>query len=88
MDKQMSLSVLSKEKETLHYSRISVLLCLLHIPYKMKNGYFCSQFVVEMLELTGSIFLRNEASLYLPNHLPAELKRQRCLKEIMAIPHK
>ena len=40
MDKQMSLSVLSKEKETLHYSRISVLLCLLHIPYKMKNGYF------------------------------------------------
>jgi hypothetical protein len=32
------------------YSRLGVVLCFLHIPYKFKNRYFCSQFVAEILE--------------------------------------
>lgn len=73
-------------KENLHYSRIGVLLCLLHIPCKMQNQYFCSQFVAETLELADSVFLRKNAALYLPNQLSQELCRQSCLKEIVCNP--
>ena len=34
------------------YSRFGVILCLLHIPHKFKNAYFCSQFVAEVLGLS------------------------------------
>lgn len=80
------LEEMEQNTETLHYSWLSLFLCLLHIPCKIENHYFCSQFVAEMLELTGSICLNKKASLYLPNHLPEVLKHQRCLKEIVYSP--
>ena len=73
-------------KENLHYSRIGVLLCLFHIPCKMQNQYFCSQFVAETLELADSVFLSKNAALYLPNQLSLELCKQSCLKEIICNP--
>lgn len=73
-------------KENLHYSRIGVFLCLLHIPCKMQNQYFCSQFVAETLELADSVFLSKNVTLYLPNQLSYELCRQSCLKEIICNP--
>lgn len=73
-------------KEKFHYSRIGVLLCLLHIPFRRKNYYFCSQFVTEMLQMSDAVLLRKDASLYLPNDLPDELGRQSCLKEIICNP--
>lgn len=77
---------MEEKKENLHYSRIGVLLCLLHIPCKIQNQYFCSQFVAETLELPDSVFLSKNAALYLPNQLSHELCRQRCLKEIICNP--
>lgn len=73
-------------KEQYRYSRLSLLFCLIHIPCKIENQYFCSQFVAEMLQLSKSVKLKKSASLYLPNDLPRELKRQHCLKEIVYNP--
>lgn len=70
---------IDQNKEKIRYSRLGVLLCLLHIPARFKNRYFCSQFVTELLEITGEIELDKSASLYLPNELPALLERQQCL---------
>jgi len=77
---------MERNKENLHYSRVGVILCLLHIPFKIKNGYFCSQFVMEMLQLSGSVLPEKSASLYLPNHLPEVLGGLNCLKEIVCNP--
>lgn len=69
--------------ESLSYSSIGVFFCLLHIPFKMKNKYFCSQFVTEMLQKTSSIQLKKKSYLYVPNELPEILSEQKCLKEII-----
>lgn len=77
---------MEKKREKLHYSRLGVLFCMIHIPYKIQNKYFFSQFVAEVLQLSDSIFLRKHASLYFPNQLSNELCRQGCIKEIMCNP--
>lgn len=83
---RITILEMEHHREQYRYSRLSLLLCLLHIPCKIKNRYFCSQFVAEMLQLSKSIRLEKRASLYLPNDLPCELKRQYCLKEIIYNP--
>lgn len=77
---------MEERKDKLHYSRLGVFLCLLHIPYKLQNQYFCSQFVAETLEISDAISLKKNAALYLPNQLSLELCRQSCLKEIVCNP--
>lgn len=77
---------MEQSRGKLHYSRIGVFLCLFHIPYKFKNHYFCSQFVAELLQITGDIDLQKSTSLYLPNQLPKLLETQRCLHEIVENP--
>lgn len=74
------------KRDKLHYSRFGVLLCLLHIPCKIQNRYFCSQFVAETLELSEAVLLSKDAALYLPNQLLHELCRQNCPKEIICNP--
>lgn len=74
---------MEREKDNLYYSRIGVFLCMLHIPCKIKNHYFCSQFVAEMLQLSNVVIMKKHTSLYMPNQLPTELARQDCLKEII-----
>lgn len=61
------------QKERYKYSKIGTFLCLLHIPHKFQNQYFCSQFVAEMLSLSGVLELKRDPSLYLPNHFLKEL---------------
>lgn len=56
-------------KDYYTYSRIGVVLCLLHIPHKFSNKYFCSQFVAEILSHAGVIQVKKNASLYLPDQL-------------------
>lgn len=56
-------------KEYYTYSRIGVVLCLLQIPHKFSNKYFCSQFVAEILSHAGAIQVKKNASLYLPDQL-------------------
>lgn len=58
-----------ESKEQYAYSCLGVVLCLLHIPYKFKNRYFCSQFVAEVLSGAGAVELKKKESLYLPGQL-------------------
>ena len=37
-----------EKKEQYFYSRWGIVLCLLHIPHKFKNRYFCSQFTLKV----------------------------------------
>jgi len=65
------------EKFQLHvkqyrYSYLGVLLCLLRIPHRKKNCYFCSQFVSEVLTLSGAAQLKKESALYLPDDFRKE----------------
>lgn len=55
-----------ENKKTMHYTRLGLLLCLLHIPCRIKNHYICSQFVAEVLNDGGAVSLRKNSSLYLP----------------------
>ena len=55
-------------REKFSYSRLGVVLCLLHIPHRFDNQYFCSRFVAEVLSKAGVIELKKNESLYLPNH--------------------
>lgn len=50
------------------YAKMGIVLCMLHIPYKFKNKYFCSQFVAEVLSQAEAVLLKKKESLYLPDH--------------------
>lgn len=56
-------------REQYAYSCLGVVLCLLHIPHKFENRYFCSQFVAEVLSRAGAIQLKKKETLYLPGQL-------------------
>ena len=77
---------ISKEKEKLYYSNLGIFCCFFKIPYKKKDYYFCSQFVVEMLQLAGEIKLKKKASLYMPHQLLREIKKQFCVREVVYNP--
>lgn len=55
------------------YSWWGVVLCLLHIPHKFQDRYFCSQFVAEVLLRSGAAKLKKKESLYLPGQLLDEI---------------
>lgn len=55
------------EGEQYHYSFLGVLLCILGLPPKRKRYYFCSQFVSEILTLSGAAHPHKPHSLYLPD---------------------
>lgn len=56
------------------YTKLGMLCALLHIPFRRRRRYFCSQFVAELLESTGAVRLSRPACLTLPHHLLRELK--------------
>lgn len=63
------------------YCMLGVILCLLGIRHKMKNAYFCSQFVAELLQTSGIMKWRKHPSLYLPNQLCREIRAHSGLRE-------
>ena len=67
------LRAMSTRRADYRYNYIGVALCLLRLPLRRRNRYFCSQFVAELLSASGAVPLRKAPSLYLPNHFPAEL---------------
>lgn len=71
------------KKEQYSYSRWGVVLCLLHIPHKFKNRYFCSQFVAEVLLQAGAVELKKKESLYLPGQLIDEIVCRFSAKELV-----
>lgn len=75
-----------EKKDKLYYSNMGVVCCFFQIPYKKKDGYICSQFVAEMLQMAGEIKLKKKASLYMPNQLFREIRKQLCIREVVYNP--
>lgn len=77
-----SIQDFRRRKEEFSYTAIGVIFCFLRIPFKWKDHYFCSQFVAEMLEVSGALVLIKAPSLYLPNHFCCELERSGLVQSI------
>ena len=56
------------EKEKYSFSKLGLFLCYLGIPSRLKNQYFCSQFVADVLSRSGIVQLKKSGSLYVPNN--------------------
>ncbi|MBQ4100583.1 MAG: hypothetical protein IJC83_03455 [Oscillospiraceae bacterium] len=57
-------------KDRLHYSKLGLFLSILHIPYKRNQlGFFCTQFVAEVLKSAGAVMLTHKPSHYFSKHL-------------------
>ena len=69
-----------------HYSRLGLILCLLHIPHRSPGSYICSQFVAELLVRTGVIYLEQDESVCLPNTLEKALIKGRLPYHVMENP--
>jgi len=70
------------------YNLIGLLLSRVHISHRRHKYYFCSEFVVEMLERAKVARFRKSAAHYLPNRLERELKTFRNLEQIILNPIK
>ena len=73
----------AQHKELYTYSAIGVILCLLRIPHKFKNSYFCSQFVAEVLSVSGAVHFKKSESLYLPVHFVDHMDCKYSQKQIV-----
>ena len=60
------LEVCVENKNSIQYSKLGVVLCLLRIPFRRKYHYFCSQFVAEILKNAQAAQLKKDATLYHP----------------------
>lgn len=65
-----------KTKEIWRYSSFGAFCCVLHIPFHLKNHYFCSQFVAELLKQSGAVRFKRPACLFLPNHFIGLMRQQ------------
>ena len=64
---RLTLEEHEKKAHKLKYNYFGLLLCLLRIVWPMKNQYFCSQFVSEVLGEVGTVPLEKHSNLYLPD---------------------
>lgn len=80
------ISWFKQHREEFKYTRLGVAFCLLHIPFRWKQHYFCSQFVAEQLIRSGAVALNRAAELYLPNHFWPELMQTRQLLGVRTNP--
>ncbi len=55
-----------RKQEQYHYNIIGLIFCVIGIPFRRKNYYFCSQFVGEILERSGAVSLSKDTSLLQP----------------------
>lgn len=60
------------------YNFLGAFLCALKIPVKFKNRYFCSQFVSELITLSGAAELKKKPALYFPKHFAKEPQLELC----------
>ena len=58
------------KQASLSYTRLGLILSLIHIPWKLRNRYICSQFVAEMLQRCTAVRLKKHSTLYLPKDFP------------------
>lgn len=67
----------------MRYTRVGVFFCLLRLPFRWKDHYFCSQFVAELLQASGAVPLKKRAELYLPNQFPSALAQSGQLRRLL-----
>lgn len=60
------LNVYTARKKFLRYTHISLVFSFLGIPVKIRDRYFCSQFVAEVLQRTNAAYLPKNSALCLP----------------------
>lgn len=65
-----------ENKGNLRYTTFGTILCILRIPYKRKEHYFCSYFVASVLEKSEAIKLRKKSYM----HLPSDFKKYENIK--------
>lgn len=80
------IELMKNEQKKYHYSQIGVLLCILHIPHCIRDHYFCSQFVADLLIHSGAIKKQKSPSLFLPNTFLNELKHHPNLRNVVYNP--
>lgn len=68
------LASVEANRDNYAYTKLGLICCFLHIPFRWKRHYFCSQFVAELLARSGSLPLGKSALL--PNHLMEAIERQ------------
>jgi hypothetical protein len=56
-------------KEKFKYNYFGPVCCFLGLPIRIKNKYFCSQFVAEILSENNIVKLKKSAALYHPRDL-------------------
>lgn len=60
------------------YNFIGAFLGALRIPVRFKKRYFCSQFVSELLALSGAAEIKRKPALYFPKHFAKEPQLELC----------
>ncbi len=77
-----SIEQFKAHRTEFQYTRIGVLFCVVRIPFRWKKHYFCSQFVAELLKVSGGFYLQRKPQLYLPNDFCSELSNSECLLSV------
>lgn len=80
------LEAFLEHRSKYRYSRLGLCLCLLHIPHRFPDAFFCSQFVAELLVQAGVIELSRSVSVCTPNHLEQAICRSTLLRSMVADP--
>ncbi|MFV0394644.1 MAG: hypothetical protein ACK5LC_09645 [Coprobacillaceae bacterium] len=83
---QDKLKDFERQYEKYSYSFLGTVLCYFSVPHTIKNKYFCSQFVAEILSSTNALDLGKSPSIYHPSDFVKEPKLECCyqgtLKEL------
>lgn len=54
------------KRRSFRYTKLGLILSLIHIPWKLENRYICSYFVAQTLQRCTSLRLKKASMLYLP----------------------
>ena len=73
-----NLETFVRNRDQLRYSKVGLALSLVHIPWKIKNGYICSYFVAEILHRCTHARLKKHSTLCMPK----DFSRSRHLKMV------
>lgn len=71
---EQSVNHFLAHRSSYRYTWFGVICCLLHLPRKKKNHYFCSQFVAELLQESGAASLHCNPAVCTPARLSRLLK--------------
>ena len=72
-----------EHRTSYHYTRLGLLCCILHLPFRWNSHYFCSQFVAELLEGSGAAPLKRAPCFYLPNQFATELLELPACRDVL-----